>query len=286
MALAALLDGAPQQAYAIMRSLATMYGNTVVQNTLTAQRQIAMAAGHVTASQLNVRSEPIKDDNVVGSLSRGDVVQPVATQGPWLQVPHDGKQGFVWASWGELAGAPLASHDAAHAHEETQPHAAVSAAPAVVAAPTLALEPKHEDPKPVEVAKPVEAATSVETAKPVEVTAPAPVPAIATNPTSSAHDTASPPTTPTPHAIQDPKAATFETIQHTRVQVNHDDDGKVETEIRKFKHQFNPVWLKALQEKLSVGDATGAFNTETLRARCATRQRRSSPPLRSPTWRS
>ena len=78
------------------------------------------------------------------------------------------------------------------------------------------------------------------------------MPAFATNPTSSAHDTASPPTTPTPHAIQDPKAATFETIQHTRVQVNHDDDGKVETVL----DALGDTWLGVVRwdpEKCSLG---------------------------------
>jgi len=72
--------------------------------------------------------------------------------------------------------------------------------------------------------------------------------------------------TATPHAIIHQGAATFETIEHTRVELHQAGEGKVLSDIRAFKLQFDPHWLKQLQTKLQVGDATGAFNTETLRA--------------------
>jgi hypothetical protein len=86
------------------------------------------------------------------------------------------------------------------------------------------------------------------------------------SPASSVPITSPPPSSATPHAIKNPAAPTFETIQHTRVEANHGDEGKVLGDIRAFKQQFDPHWLIQVQQKLTVGDATGAFNTETLRA--------------------
>jgi len=274
-ALAGLIHALPQHAAQILATIATSYGNTTVQKTQALSRH---ATGKVTASVLNVRSTPARGDNVVGTLHRDEAVEPLGQTGPWLQVPHGQQHGFVWSGWVELEGkAPPAQDPAAHA--ETQPHqkedATPAAPPTAAATPAVATAPAHAETadKPPE-AKPV-AATPPAPPVVATVTAHADTPPPVTAPivpptTTPAVVTTTPPTTTpasaTPHAIIHPGAATFETIQHTRVEVNQDDEGKALSDIRAYKQQFDPQWLIQVQQKLQVGDATGAFNTETLRA--------------------
>ncbi|HET9990516.1 MAG TPA: SH3 domain-containing protein, partial [Kofleriaceae bacterium] len=271
-ALAGLIQSLPQQAAQILATIATHFGNSTVQQTQALSRH---ATGKVTASVLNVRSAPARGDNVVGTLHRDEPVEPIGQTGPWLEIPHAQQTGFVWSGWVELAGKAPPSQDPV-AHVETQPPqkpeatpipapaAATTAPPAVANAPAARAEtPKKPEATPVSTTTPpvVASATNhADTPPPVAAPVTAPSAVVTTTPPTTA------PATATPHAIVHPGAATFETIEHTRVEVNQGDEGDVLGYIRGYKQQFDPHWLLLVQKQLQVGDATGAFNTETLRA--------------------
>lgn len=59
--------------------------------------------GYVDADELNVRAEPdiLDDDNVMFTLSEGDEVKILLTEGEWYQVEVDGKIGWVLAEFVE-----------------------------------------------------------------------------------------------------------------------------------------------------------------------------------------
>jgi len=237
-ALASLIQTLPQQAAQIMATIATHFGNSAVQQTQAAQKKAGLDTGKVTASQLNVRSVPLKaDDNVIAQLDRGTPIEPVAKQGPWLEIPHGQQTGYVWSQWVELNGSAPTPDPAAHSETQTPAQAAEKPTPvAPISAPPISAPATAR-------ADTVAPTTQPTTPSPAEV-----VP------------------TATPHAIVHQGAETFETIAHTRVEVHQKGEGKVLSDIRAFKQQFDPTWLIQMQQKLQVGDATGAFNTETLRA--------------------
>ncbi len=225
--LAALIASAPQLAAQFMTAIASHFGNSTVQQTLAVQKQPGIGVGKITASQLNVRSTPAKaDDNVIGQLDRGTPVTPLAKRGPWLEIPHGQQPGFVWSQWVEFDGSTPTPDPSAHAETQTPTQAAAAPAPVAPVA------------KPLPQAPPAQVINQ---------------PAATTQ-------------TVTPHAVIHPGAETFETIQHTQVEIHQKGEGKILSDIRAFKQQFDPHWLIQLQQKLQVGDATGAFNTETLRA--------------------
>jgi hypothetical protein len=58
----------------------------------------------------------------------------------------------------------------------------------------------------------------------------------------------------------------FLTASGNAVDATSKDEATVLNQIRRDPHRFDPVWLEAAQHALGVHDATGAMNTETLRA--------------------
>ena len=62
-------------------------------------------------------------------------------------------------------------------------------------------------------------------------------------------------------------AGTFETANHNVIaKTDPKDEAKVLNAIRKEPRRFDPAWMLLAQQNLGVVDATGAMNTETLRA--------------------
>ena len=46
----------------------------------------------------NVRSEADGyDDNIIGGLDEGDVVQVLGKEGDWIQIEYDGQTGYVYS---------------------------------------------------------------------------------------------------------------------------------------------------------------------------------------------
>ena len=124
-ALADLIQTFPQQAAQIMATIATHFGNSAVLQTQAAQKKAGVGTGRVTASQLNVRSAPVKaDDNVIAQLDHGTPVEPIAKQGPWLQIPHGQQSGYVWGQWVELPGSASSPDPVAHSETQTPAQAA------------------------------------------------------------------------------------------------------------------------------------------------------------------
>jgi hypothetical protein len=223
------------------------------------------AFGYVTADALNVRRAPEKGDNVIGGLEHGAKVETKGTHGSWLEIEHGPTKAFVHGTFVHVDGKPQAQHDHT-AHGET-PAPQVGATPPV-AGPEVHQTAHGQTPAPQHVGAPV-AGPEVKHADTAPPTNTSPLGRTTTPTPPPAQTTTRPPTTPTtatPHAIKHQDAETFETIQHTRVEVNTDDEGKALSEIRASAQQFDPTWLIEIQKKLQVGDATGAFNTETLRA--------------------
>jgi hypothetical protein len=175
----------------------------------------------VTADRLNVRSEPkVSDENVLGRLTHGAIVAPLARVGDWVRIGYNGRPAFVHGGFVEPvtpAAQPLgAQADSDAASDGKQDSLATPAAQPVAAAAPSALAttkpaseniPSPPSVKPVTSAAPPSPSQHVEHA-PTEPTVVAPSTSAATPSPSAGKDTAtnSPSFTPSPNAkVDDPQ---------------------------------------------------------------------------------
>lgn len=56
----------------------------------------------VTADSLNVRSGPGKDNDAIGKVKKGDVVQATEIEGDWVKITFGDKEGYVASEYVEL----------------------------------------------------------------------------------------------------------------------------------------------------------------------------------------
>ena len=63
-------------------------------------------AGLVTASRLNVRSQPATTGSIVGSLWMGSSIQLIAKSGDWYEIRHNGRKAFVHGNFVNVSKEP------------------------------------------------------------------------------------------------------------------------------------------------------------------------------------
>lgn len=199
------------------------------------------AVVRVTASDgLRVRRTPdaAASDNVLGGLHSHEEIEALAREGDWLRVTYHGEQGFIHSGFVEAV--PVHGDTAA-----AEPASHPPAAPPVVEAPQQTSG---------------EHSSSGAGAHSPEPPAPAPTPAPPVAATVQHHD-----------PNKDFVTASGNSIAKTTLK-----EAEVLNKIRREPRRFDPRWLAAAQHNLGVTDATGAFNTETLRAM---RERAHKPTL-------
>jgi hypothetical protein len=88
-----------------------------------------------------------------------------------------------------------------------------------------------------------------------------------TAPAAATASAAPAPSAATAHATATPADAhTFTTLKGTQVKESTDEEASTLHLIRADARRLSPEWLLAAQQRLEIGDTTGAMNTETLRA--------------------
>ncbi|MEP6866190.1 MAG: SH3 domain-containing protein [Deltaproteobacteria bacterium] len=194
----------------------------------------------VTASDsLNVRDASSTSGHVLGGLSSNEEVEAIGQEGEWFKIHHKGRVAFINAGF-----AVIVPHEA-HAAVETKEESA--------------------------------------TVAPTPPTAPAPAPhaAAAAGPGASSGAQTAPahaPAAPEPHAeiaaaVAHAAPTTsylsgFTSLGGTNIADLKTTKAEADTlnELRKSDKRFDPLWLAAAQKNGLGVVATGAFNTETLRA--------------------
>jgi hypothetical protein len=200
------------------------------------------AVVRVTASDgLRVRRTPdaATSDNVLGGLRSHEEIEALAREGEWLRVTYHGGPAFIHGGFVEVA--PV--------HGDTT----AAEAPAV-----------HAQPAPQITAEPPRQASGDHGSGGAGAHSPAPAPRPA--PTSAA---------PLAAEHHDP-ANEFATASGNSIAKTTPKEAEVLNKIRREPRRVDPRWLATAQHNLGVADATGAFNTETLRAM---RERAHNPTL-------
>lgn len=194
----------------------------------------------VTADRLNVRSSPqVEPGNVLGGLEHGRVVDAVGRDGDWIQINFGGEPAYVSGAFVEPtspnaadATAILQSGDVpgVRAPDATAPTTAVPSTVASAAPASVVLEP-------------------------------------ATPPYMSALPPQSTPARAASiFAVQPPGKGEFATASGNAIATTTLAEAAVLNQIRRDPRRLDPTWLVSAQHALAVVDATGAMNTETLRA--------------------
>jgi hypothetical protein len=194
----------------------------------------------VTADRLNVRSAPqIEPGNVLGGLEHGQVVEAIERDGDWVRIAFGTKDAYVSGTFVEPAPPP----DAA------APGSAPPGADAAIASPS----PDSSVAAPAAPITPPSAPASVVFAPPQpSFLSPLPPP--------------SPWMPGSIFALQVPGKGEFATASGNVVAKTTPAEAAVLNQIRSDPRRLDPAWLTVAQRNLGVVDATGAMNTETLRA--------------------
>jgi hypothetical protein len=204
----------------------------------------------VTADRLNVRRTPeIEPSNVLGGLEHGQVVNATAREGDWIQIifgtgPAYVSKTFVEpapqpSSAGPVIGTPSDATPAAPHAPSIAPEASTSTSPTAAASPTVSTTPE-----------PASTTAAPAQAAPAQAAPPQAAPAKAA-PTTTAHA---------------PDDGEFATASGNAIAKTTPAEAAVLNRLRRESRRFDPAWLTAAQRGLGVVDATGAMNTETLRA--------------------
>lgn len=182
----------------------------------------------VTADRLNVRSAPQVDPgNVLGGLEQGQVVRVVALAGDWVQINFDSRVAYVSQAFVEPTTTPNP------ATESASPQGGdASAAPAAPAAGSSA---------PV-VVEPLSLLFSPLPPQPASL------------PSGSIC------------ATRVPGKDEFATASGNVIAQTTPAEAAILNQLRRDPRRLDPTWLMSAQHALGVQDATGAMNTETLRA--------------------
>lgn len=198
------------------------------------------AVVRVTASDgLRVRRTPDATvrNNVLGGLAPHAEIEALAAEGDWLRVTLRGQRAYIHSGFVELA-------------------------PQVDAA-TDATETVRADGASAEHAPP---ATHTSTSSPIAATAPS-GPSSAGSSTTSQTSTVSAAPAPAPAEPAHPATeGQFTTLSGNTIAKTTAKEAAVLNALRADPRRFDPAWLALAQRNLSVIDATGAMNTETLRA--------------------
>jgi hypothetical protein len=191
-----------------------------------------LAAGpvRVTADRLNVRETPaLEPGNVLGGLEHGQVVTAVARDGDWIRIIFGGGAGYVSKTFVEPATQPDAGATAVSSTPGATPAMVDATAPAKpVTGGSVVLEP---------VTPPYKG-----------VLPPQPAPS---HP-GSVFETAG--------------TGEFATASGNMIAKTAPAEAAVLNHLRSEPRRFDPAWMVVAQQNLGVVDATGAMNTETLRA--------------------
>lgn len=190
------------------------------------------AVVRVTAREgLRVRRTPdtTVTNNVLGGLDSHEEIEALEHQGEWLRVIYRGQQAFIHGGFVE----PVSGHG-----EEPAEEAASQAAPA----PQATTEPPA--------AAPSDHAESSGSG----------------GAGSHSAEPAASPTTRVAAVEHHDSANEFVTASGNSIAKTTKKEAEVLNKVRREVRRFDPRWLMAAQRGLGVTDATGAFNTETLRA--------------------
>jgi hypothetical protein len=188
------------------------------------------AVVRVTATDgLWVRRTPdaTRRSNVVGGLSPGEEIEALAQEGEWLRVSHRDQIAFIHAGFVELA----------PAGEEADPGATA--------------QPRAEVPQVAQTAPAHAAPGASAEAAPVQVA-------------STTSGVSTPTSGPAPS--REPTAEEFRTLSGNVIAKTTAQEAAVLNALRADHRRLDPAWLVTAQRVLGVADATGAMNTETLRA--------------------
>ncbi len=287
-AVASMIQQQPALKNAVFAMLQQSVGNHFVRSVVeileSGKESGAPASGamRVTADVLNVRNAPAKQDhNVVGTLQRHELVQASSREGDWVKLDYRGQPAYAFGDFLKPAKAdhveskqpvtgspttPTPTLAPPHASADTSVAPTAPTAPAPVAAPTKAPAEHHE--------AHAAADNSVAPTTPAPTT-PAPTKAPAApagehhEVTPAAHVDAAPPK----HAETETKPTSYLAAYHhlegggaLDVDATTAEEATVLNHVRDDDRKLEPVYLKRLQDKLSVANKSGAFNTETLRA--------------------
>lgn len=255
---AELLRAHPGSRARILALLHGSLGNAIVQQIVDgahaqpSELPLGPVQVHGAAHGLRVRSTPDQThDNILGMLADHETTTATAKAGEWLAIDHPKGPAFIHGHFVQPVtagtGAPAGAHVAAPSHvaDETKPApvlppaAVVSATPAPTPTVPAIVAPAPQQP----------AGHAGGGASHVEPPAPVVAP-------ENKVDTAAPTTAP----------GNFRTQVGNEIAATTHEEAVVLNEIRKDPNRLDPDWLRTTQGLLGVKDATGAMNTETLRA--------------------
>jgi hypothetical protein len=286
-AIAAMLQSNPGAQNEILVLLNQTLGHGFVRAVLDllAPSTGASAGGpmRVIANGLHVRSAPsqLTDDNIIGALPHHAIVSAVGREGDWVKIDHHSGPAFVFGQYVEPAAKP---HGPATAASATPATATPAIATPVVAHHDAPVVAHHDAPVAAHHDAPVaehhDAPAPAHSPSPAPAHSPAPAPAPAPAHSHSpapapAHSPAPAPAPAPAHSPVAPVAAIaahhdpeneFVTASGNAIAKTTTKEAEVLNKIRREPRRFDPVWLATAQHNLGVTDATGAFNTETLRA--------------------
>lgn len=169
------LEGAPEPAQEQIPVVASEPAQKIAQDP-TPEEPPAVPLGYVSANELNLRSEPNRDCDIVQKYTKGQEVEVISEDGDWYQVRIDGQEGYMLKEYVVVAAAAAVARSSDRNGSDAAPEPVENK---TTPAPT-------KTPKPENTPKPTKAPEPEKTPKPTKAPEPENTPEQEEAPTRSA----------------------------------------------------------------------------------------------------